>query len=137
MELNNPVLWFHETMNRSWRQYQSYIYLAILAIGIVLLIMTVNDLIVKDPGLKTSGFTLAATGAWETWIFALAVVVSIIFAYYFVKVVQETKKFHSLITSSSKHTFVKNLRDLQRIAGHLGPKYEALLRESMDKWKVK
>lgn len=137
MGLNNAVLWFDETMNRSWREYQSYIYLVLLAIGIVFLVMTLNDLIVKDPGLKSSGFTLAFAGSWETWIFAVSIVVSMVFAYYFAKVLQETRKFHSLVASSSKHSFVKNLRDLQRIARHLGPRYEQLLRESMDKWKVK
>lgn len=124
-------------MSRSWRQYQSYIYIAILALGVVILLMTINDLIVNNPSLKDSGFTLASTGAWETWIFAFALVLSIIFAYYFAKVVQETKKFHSLVASSSKHNFVKNLKDLQRIARHLGPRYEGILRESMEKWKVK
>lgn len=137
MGLNNAVLWFNETMSRSWRQYQTYIYLAFLALGVVILIMTINDLIVGNPGLKSSGFTLASTGAWETWIFAIALLISIIFAYYFAKVVQETKKFHSLVDSSSKHNFVKNLRDLQKIARHLGPRYEGILKESMEKWKVK
>ena len=137
MRLNNAVLWFDETMNRSWREYQFYIYLALLAVGIVFLLMTLNDLIVRNPGLKSAGFTLASVGAWETWIFALAVILSAVFAYYFVKIARETKKFHNLIASSSKHSFVKNLRELQLIARHLGPKYESILKESMDKWKVK
>jgi hypothetical protein len=124
-------------MSNSWRQYQSYIYIVFLALGVVLLILTINDLIVRNPRLKSSGFTLAFTGAWETWIFALALVITVLFAYYYGKVVRETKKFHSLISSSSKHNFVKNLRELQTIAMHLGPKYQALLKESMEKWKVK
>ncbi len=124
-------------MSRSWREFQSYIYLALLASCIVILVMTINDLLVSNSALKNSGFTLTAAGAWETWIFAFALVFSIIFAYYFAKIVRETKKFHSLIASSSKHNFVKNLKDLQRIARILGPRYEQILKESMDKWKVK
>ena len=137
MRLNNAVLWFPETMSRSWREFQSYIYLALLASCVVILVMTINDLLVSNSALKNSGFTLTAAGAWETWIFAFALVFSIIFAYYFAKIVRETKKFHSLIASSSKHNFVKNLKDLQKIARNLGPRYEQILKESMDKWKVK
>ncbi len=124
-------------MSSSWRQYQSYIYLVFLALGAVLLILTINDLLVHNPAVKASGFTLAFAGYWETWIFALALVITFLFAYYYGKVVQETKKFHRLISSSSKHSFVKNLRDLQVIAMHLGPKYQSILKESMEKWKVK
>ena len=44
MRLNNAVLWFPETMSRSLREFQSYIYLALLASCVVILVMTINDL---------------------------------------------------------------------------------------------
>lgn len=108
-----------------------------MALGVVLLVLTANDLIVKNYAVIESGFTLTVLGAWETWLFALALIVAATFAYYFAKVTSDTRKFHELIKSSSKHTFVKNLRTLQKIARNLGPKYEAMLQESMNKWKVK
>lgn len=124
-------------MATSWREYQSYLYLFLMALGVVLLLITVNDLIIKNTGVIESGFTLQAMGAWESWLFAIAIVMAATFAYYFVRVTSQTRKFHELIDSSSKHAFVKNLRELQRIARNLGPSYEARLQESMNKWKVK
>lgn len=124
-------------MATSWRQYQSYLYLFLMAVGVVLLIMTVNDLIINNTAVIDSGFTLKFMGAWETWLFAIAILIAATFSYYFAKVTSDTKKFHKLLDSSSKQNFVKNLRELQKIARNLGPTYEELLHKSMDKWKVK
>lgn len=124
-------------MASSWRENQSVIYLVLMALGVVLLVITINDLVIKSSGVIQSGFTLLALGNWEYWVFALALFIAAIFAYYFVKVTNDTKKFNELIKSSSKHSFVKNLKELQKISRTLGPKYQAELQKSMDKWKVK
>ncbi len=124
-------------MATSWREYQSIIYLILMAFGVALLVLTMNDLVIKNSSVIQSGFTLTVIGNWEYWIFALALIISATFAYYFVKVTNDTKSFNELIKSTSKHNFLKNLKKLQKIARNLGPKYEAQLQESMDKWKVK
>lgn len=124
-------------MASSWREYQSVIYLILMALGVVLLILTVNDLVFKNTAVMESGFSLAVMGNWEYWVFALALFIAGIFAYYFVKVTSDTKSFNELIQSTSKHNFLKNLKKLQKIARTLGPTYETKLQESMDKWKVK
>lgn len=108
-----------------------------MAVGVVLLIMTVNDLIIKNTAVIDSGFTLQIMGEWETWLFAIAILIAAVFAYYFAKVTSDTKKFHRLMDSTSKQNFVKNLRELRKIARSLGPTYEEMLQKSMDKWKVK
>ncbi len=124
-------------MASSWREYQSILYLVLLALGVVLLIITVNDLIIKNFAVMDSGFSLIVLGAWEYWVFALGIILAGTFAYYFVKVTNDTKKFNELIKSSSKHSFLKNLRELQKISHSLGPKFETELHEVMNKWKVK
>lgn len=124
-------------MASSWREYQSVLYLVMMAFGVVLLVLTVNDMVIKNTAIIQTGFSISTLGDWEYWIFALALIIAGTFAYYFVKVTNDTKKFNRLIKSSSKHSFLKNLKDLQRIARSLGPKYEKELQESMDKWKVK
>lgn len=124
-------------MTSSWREYQSYLYIVLLAVGIVLLVITINDLIIKNTAVTDSGFTLQTLKAWEYWVFVLGIILSASFAYFYAKLLSDTRKFHRLIQSSSKHTFVKNLKELQKISRSLGPKYVNLLHESMDKWKVK
>lgn len=124
-------------MASSWREFQSVIYLILMAIGVVLLILTVNDLVIKNSSVIQSGFSLTVLGNWEYWILVAALFISATFAYYFVKVTSDTKKFNELIKSSSKHSFLKNLKELQKIARTLGPSYETELQKSMDKWKVK
>lgn len=124
-------------MASSWREYQSILYLVLMAIGVVLLILTLNDLVIKNPAVLDSGFSLIALHNWEYWVFALAIILAGTFAYYFIKVTNDTKKFNKLIKSSSKHSFLKNLRELQKISHSLGPKFEVELHEVMNKWKVK
>lgn len=102
-----------------------------------MLAITTNDLMVRNQAFSSSGLSLSILGPWETWIFVFALIVSVTFAYFFFKVTNDTKRFHKLIQGSSKHNFVKNLRELQKISKNLGPKYESILEESMQKWKVK
>ncbi len=124
-------------MASSWREYQSILYLVLMAIGVVLLILTLNDLVIKNPAVMDSGFSLTVIGNWEYWVFALAIILSGTFAYYFAKVTNDTKKFNRLIKSSSKHSFLQNLRELQKISRSLGPSFETELQKVMNKWKVK
>lgn len=124
-------------MASNWREYQSVLYLVLMAVGVVLLILTFNDMVIKNESVIQSGFSLLFLGNWEYWIFALAIIIAGTFAYYFLKVTNDTKKFNELIKSSSKNTFLKNLKELQRIARSLGPKFELELQKSMEKWKVK
>lgn len=124
-------------MANSWRQFQTYLYLVFLAVGIVLLLITINDLIIQNASVSGAGFSLKSLGPWEMWVFVLAIILTAAFSYFFFKVTSETKRFTNLIQSSSKHNFVKNLKELEKISRNLGPKYQELLEESMQKWKVK
>ena len=124
-------------MATSWRSFQSYIYAILMAVGAVLLLITFNDLLFHNQVLIDNGFSLIAAGNREYWIFALSLIMAFTFVYMFIKVTNDAKKFKTLINSSSKHTFVKNLRQLQKISKNLGPEYVIELERSMEKWKVK
>lgn len=124
-------------MQNSWKNYQFYLYVVLFAVGIVFLLITVNDLVSRNSALIRSGFTLSSTGDWEYWIFAVSLVLAATFLYMTLKIVVHTKKFEELITSSSKYTFVKNIKELQKLAKELGPHYGEQLNQAMEKWKVK
>lgn len=124
-------------MENSWRNYQFYIYVVLFAVGIVFLVITVNDLVTRNNAIIKAGLTLSTTGNWEYWIFAVSLVIAATFLYLTVKIASDTRKFESLINGESKYTFVKNIRDLQKLARELGPRYNDQLNQAMEKWKVK
>ena len=124
-------------MANSWREYQFYIYVILFAIGVVFLIITINDFVTKNEGIIKAGLTITSTGDWEYWIFALALILSTTFLYLSVKVASNTKRFEELIRGESKSAIVKNLKELQRLARELGPRHGEELQKTMDKWKIK
>lgn len=124
-------------MDSSWKNYQFYIYVVLFAVGIVFLIITVNDLVTRNSAIIKAGLTLSTTGDWEYWIFAVSLVVAATFLYLTVKIAADTRKFELLVNGESKYTFVKNIRDLQKLANELGPRYGDQLNKAMEKWKVK
>ncbi len=124
-------------MESSWRNYQFYIYVVLFSVGIVFLVITVNDLVTRNSTIIRAGLTLSATGDWEYWIFAVSLVVAATFLYLTIKIAADTRKFELLINGESKYTFVKNIKDLQKLASELGPRYLDQLDKAMEKWKVK
>ncbi|MEM0158041.1 MAG: DUF3198 domain-containing protein [Thermoplasmataceae archaeon] len=121
----------------SIREFQAYIYLVFLALGIVLLFITSNDLIFYNTSIYDSGLTFKVAGDWEYWIFALGIVLVMLFAYMYTKITRDYRKFRTILDGNSKQTFVKNLKNLQKIARNLGPRYEEELRRKIEEWKVK
>ncbi|HLH86050.1 MAG TPA: DUF3198 domain-containing protein [Thermoplasmataceae archaeon] len=121
----------------SIREYQAYVYLILMALGVALLLITSNDLIFNNSSVYNAGFTFKGVGDWEYWIFAIAVVLIILFAYLYVKVTREYKSFRRILDGNSKQTFVKNIKKLQKIARSLGPRYQEELERKMESWKVR
>ncbi|MDS0256666.1 DUF3198 domain-containing protein [Thermoplasmatales archaeon AK] len=112
----------------SIREYQAYVYLILMALGVALLLITSNDLIFNNSSVYNAGFTFKGVGDWEYWIFAIAVVLIILFAYLY---------FRRILDGNSKQTFVKNIKKLQKIARSLGPRYQEELERKMESWKVR
>jgi len=120
-------------MNFSFRSIQQYVYIVLFAVGVILLVITSNDLLFHAP-LRVS---LSSTGTWEYWIFVLGIIMVIAFIYLFVKTMRDTKKFISIVESSSKQTFLKNYNELAEISKRLGPRYEEQFRQTAEKWHIK
>ncbi len=120
-------------MSFSFRSIQQYVYILLFAIGLILLVITSNDLLFHAP-LRVS---LSYTGTWEYWIFLLGIVLVIAFIYMFVKTVNDTKKFLSIVDSSSKQTFIKNYNELAAISKRLGPRYVEQFKKTAEKWHIK
>ena len=124
-------------MQDTWKNYQFYLYVVLFAIGAVFLLITVNDLVTRNEAIIKSGLSLLSTGNWEYWIFAVSLVVAFTFFYLSLKIATQTKRFEDLISSDSKYTFVKNIKELQKLARDLGPRYGQQLNQAMEKWKIR
>ncbi len=120
-------------MTSKLREFQSFLYILGAAIGVVLFVLTSNELIFKNSALPS----LSYLGNWGYWVFTLGLVMMIVFFYLYYKVISDTKKFQELINSESKNIFSKNLRDLERLSKKLGPRYVAELKSAKEKWKLR
>lgn len=118
------------------KNYQLPIYLVLGAIGVTILFVSTNDLILHVNSIK-SLITFQSLGNWLYWIFALGLLLAMVFLYMFYKIIQDTKKFEKLINSNSKQNFVTNLKELEKLSRSLGRKYAIELGRAKQRWKVK
>ncbi len=120
-------------MTSKIREYQGIIYIFLAAVGVVLFILTSNEYLFNSSLFPT----LTSIGDWGYYVFAVGIVMLIVFFYLFFKLLSDTRTFQSMINSESKQTFTKHLRDLERISRKLGPSYVEELKSTKERWKVK
>lgn len=124
-------------MKLSIREYQSIIYLVVMLVALVGLIISFNDLVIKNSALINSGLTLGGTGNWLYWIITISFIAFAIFAYLLLKLTSNVRKFRKIVSGSSKQNFLKNLKELEVLASKLGPSFEKSLVAAKLKWNVK
>lgn len=125
------------SMKFSLRSIQSYIYVIMAAVSIVVFVIVFNDLVIGNQAIIKSGLSFASTGNWMYWIFIVSLLGLIIFIYLYLKFLSDAKKFSDIISGSSKQNFIKNIKDLERIAYKLGPAFEEKLQEAKSRWNYK
>lgn len=122
---------------KSFREYQSVLYIVVAAVSIIFLIISANDLIIHSSGITGAGLTLSSAGNWLYWILVVSSIGTIVFLYLYIHIISSLRKFNSLINSGSKQAFVKNLKELEQTARILGSREKQMLKEAREKWKVK
>ena len=124
-------------MSARIKDYQFYIYLVAFVISFFVLVISANDVIFHSNFLSSSALSFSSLGNWDYWIFVAGVIFTLLFFYFLYKITIDMRKFEELVSKQSKYNFVKSMKDLQKIARRLGPKYERQLAAAMEKFKVK
>ena len=124
-------------MNVSFKELQSYFYVFLSAVSIVVFVIAFNNLLVGNKDLINAGLSFAAAGPWIYWIFTVSFIGLIFFLYMYYKAVSNARKFNSIISGSSKQSFIKNIKELEELAYKLGPTFEKKLLEAKEKWNYK
>ncbi len=124
-------------MNASLKEIQSYFYVLLSAISIVVFVIAFNNLLVGNKDLINAGLSFAAAGTWIYWIFTVSFIGLVFFLYMYYKAVSNAKRFNSIISGSSKQNFIKNIKELEELAYKLGPSFEKRLLEAKEKWNYK
>jgi|YelNatPaOPRAMG01_1025707.scaffolds.fasta_scaffold01319_13 hypothetical protein len=124
-------------MSARIKDYQFYIYLVAFVISFFVLVISANDVIFHSDFLSNSALSFSSLGNWDYWIFVAGVVFTLTFFYFLYRINIDMRKFEELVSKQSKYNFVKSMKDLQKIARRLGPKYERQLAAAMEKFKVK
>ena len=124
-------------MNVSFKELQSYFYVFLSAVSIVVFVIAFNNLLVGNKDLINAGLSFAAAGPWIYWIFTVSFIGLVFFLYMYYKAVSNARKFNSIISGSSKQSFIKNIKELEELAYKLGPTFEKRLQEAKEKWNYK
>ncbi|MEM0138135.1 MAG: DUF3198 domain-containing protein [Thermoplasmatales archaeon] len=120
-----------------YKEFKIPISLVFIAVSLFFFVLTVIyffDLAILPLGFQT---LLDSAGGWSYYIFAISLIVLVYFLYLFVSTVWHRRKFEELIASDSKSVIVKNLRDLEYIAGKLGPGFVKRLQEKKEQLRIK
>ncbi|MHB1709235.1 MAG: DUF3198 domain-containing protein [Thermoplasmataceae archaeon] len=124
-------------MSARIKDYQFYIYLVAFVISFFVLVISANDVIFHSDFLSNSALSFSSLGNWDYWIFVAGVIFTLLFFYFLYRITIDMRKFEELVSKQSKYNFVKSMKDLQKIAKRLGPKYERQLAAAMEKFKIK
>ncbi len=124
-------------MSARIKDYQFYIYLVAFVISFFVFVISANDVIFHSDFLSNSALSFSSLGNWDYWIFVAGVIFTLLFFYFLYRITIDMRKFEELVSKQSKYNFVKSMKDLQKIARRLGPKYERQLAAAMEKFKVK
>ncbi|QRF75955.1 hypothetical protein Thermo_01464 [Thermoplasmatales archaeon] len=124
-------------MSSRIKDYQFYFYLIAFVISFFVFIISANDVLFHSNVLSDSILSFSSLGSWDYWIFVAGIIFTLLFFYFLYKITSDMRKFEELVSKQSKYNFVKSMKDLQKIARSLGPKYEKQLSEAMEKFKVK
>ncbi len=124
-------------MSARIKDYQFYIYLVAFVISFFVFVISANDVIFHSDFLSNSALSFSSLGNWDYWIFMAGIIFTLLFFYFLYRITIDMRKFEELVSKQSKYNFVKSMKDLQKIARRLGPKYERQLTAAMEKFKVK
>ncbi|MEM0160803.1 MAG: DUF3198 domain-containing protein [Thermoplasmata archaeon] len=76
-------------------------------------------------------------GYWTVWILILSIIVIFIGAWYTYDTIKKRRKFEEYINTDSKANFIKHMKDLEVISYKLGPRYQDILKEKKQNWKIR
>ncbi len=76
-------------------------------------------------------------GYWTVWVLILSIIVIFIGAWYTYDTIRKRKQFEEYINTDSKANFLKHLKDLEVISYKLGTRYQEILKDKKQNWKIK
>ncbi|MGC8497330.1 MAG: DUF3198 domain-containing protein [Thermoplasmata archaeon] len=76
-------------------------------------------------------------GYWTVWVLIFSIIVIFIGSWYTYDTIRKRRKFEEYINTDSKATFIKHLKDLEVISYKLGPRYQDIVKEKKQDWKIK
>lgn len=120
-----------------YKEFKIPVSLVIIAVSLFFFILTTIyffDLVILPDNFKV---LLNSAGGWSYYIFGISLVVLVYSLYLFLSTVANRRKFEELIASDSKSVIVKNSRDLEVIAGKLGPTFVKRLQEKKEQLRIK
>lgn len=122
---------------KNLREYIIFFSVLITGLGLFFAVATFYGVLLNtyQPDIFKSINNLL--GDWAIWILILSIFVIFIGAWYTYDTIRKRREFEEFINTDSKANFIKHLKDLEVISYKLGPRYQEILKEKKENWKIK
>ena len=108
-----------------------------IVLGVPLTIICVLSLLYSEGDTGIMLWSHNTVGTWAYWIVLPALAFLVIGTYIIYDFYKKLKEFNSLMKIQSKAKFIKNQDRIEELAWRLHPKYERLVVERKNKFKIK
>ena len=121
-------------------EYRMEIGAILAVVGALVTIIAVVGVFLKNSMPSTlSGLTDIATklGNWNLWLLLLGPSALILGAWWVYDHFKKVKKLEKYLSENSKSKFVRNIEDIQYLGWSLPQRYEDMVLEKMDEFRIK
>ena len=125
------------TLKKTIREYQGFLGLIGLIVGIFFTILGVFGVFLEKYTPKPIADMNNAIGNWIYWLLVVGVLMILFMGLYVWDRHKKIEEFKELIDTQSKSKFVKNIARLETLALILGPRYEEEFLEKEKQYKIR
>jgi hypothetical protein len=128
---------FMKNLKTFFKENTLQLSIALLVIG--LLFMTLSIIAIWFQDKVSGGFSsfIDSIGNWKWWILIGAMIITGIGTWLIYSNSKKRVKFNDLINTDSKAKFVRNIDEVEYLAYELGPKYEDMVMDKKESFKIK
>ena len=123
--------------NKFVRQYNIEISISFSILGGILVLFTGLGIISEEGSGSIFSSLKDYLGGWIYWLIIFGTISLLFGLFYLFDFIAKRREFYKLFNEKSKSKFIKNQDRIEELAWRLNPKFEKMVIEKKDKWRIK
>ncbi len=124
-------------INKFFHQYKIELSIFLTIFGAILVLFTGLGILAEEGSGSIFSTIKESLGGWIYWLIITGTVVLLLGVFYLFDFVSKRRQFYKLFNEESKSKFIKNMDRIEELAWRLHPKFEMMVIERKNKWKIK